>query len=119
MKWLAAILTAVLIVKSDASTSLDYRSVSYEDLLPSLEQFFDDGVVHFDELLFDSPHHQLIVGKPFFNQVISGWMGSSQVQLVDHRSTFFLAQVQLGYVVTSSTHSDHDDGSCSTWTCYH
>lgn len=47
-------------VKSDA---LDYRSVSYEDLLPSLEQFFDDGVGHFEQLLFDLPHHQLIVGK--------------------------------------------------------
>ena len=42
---------------------LDYRIVSYEDLLPGLQQFFDDGVVHFDQLLFDAPHHQLIVGK--------------------------------------------------------
>ena len=49
-------------VKSDTQEALDYRSVNYEDLLPSLEQFFDDGVEHFDELLFDSPHHQLIVG---------------------------------------------------------
>lgn len=44
-------------------SALDYRSVSYEDLLPSLEQFFDDGVGHFEQLLFDLPHHQLIVGK--------------------------------------------------------
>ena len=49
-------------VKSETQEILDYRSVNYEDLLPSLEQFFDDGVEHFDELLFDSPHHQLIVG---------------------------------------------------------
>ena len=42
---------------------LDYRIVTYEDLLPGLQQFFDDGVVHFDQLLFDAPHHQLIVGK--------------------------------------------------------
>ena len=49
-------------VKSDSQGELDYRTVNYEDLLPSLEQFFDDGVEHFDELLFDSPHHQLIVG---------------------------------------------------------
>ena len=42
---------------------LDYRIVNYEDLLPGLQQFFDDGVVHFDQLLFDAPHHQLIVGK--------------------------------------------------------
>ena len=43
--------------------ALDYRIVSYEDLLPGLQQFFEDGVVHFDELLFDTAHHQLIVGK--------------------------------------------------------
>ena len=49
-------------VKSETQEILDYRSVNYEDLLPSLEQFFDDGVEHFDELLFDSLHHQLIVG---------------------------------------------------------
>ena len=52
-------------VKSETQeilNGLDYRTVNYEDLLPSLEQFFDDGVEHFDELLFDSPHHQLIVG---------------------------------------------------------
>ena len=52
-------------VKSETQeilNGLDYRTVNYEDLLPSLEQFFDDGVEHFDELLFDAPHHQLIVG---------------------------------------------------------
>ena len=52
-------------VKSETQeilNGLDYRTVNYKDLLPSLEQFFDDGVEHFDELLFDSPHHQLIVG---------------------------------------------------------
>ena len=49
-------------VKSEALQGLDYRSVSYEDLLPSLEQFFDDGVGQFSQLLFDSPHHQLIAG---------------------------------------------------------
>ena len=54
--------TVITWVKSDTQEALDYRSVNYEDLLPSLEQFFDDGVEHFDELLFDSPHHQLIVG---------------------------------------------------------
>ena len=60
--WLALV-TFVPCVKSDAEVVSDYRSVNYEDLLPSLEQFFDDGVEHFDELLFDSPHAQLIVGK--------------------------------------------------------
>ena len=61
------VLTSVLFggttVKSETQAGLDYRSVSYEDLLPSLEQFFDDGVGHFSELLFDSPHHQLIAGS--------------------------------------------------------
>ena len=50
------------LVKSDPNAGLDYRSVSYEDLLPSLEQFFDDGVGQFSQLLFDTPHHQLIAG---------------------------------------------------------
>ena len=53
----------VQIVKSESADGSDYRIVNYEDLLPSLEQFFDDGVEHFDQILFDSPHHQLIVGK--------------------------------------------------------
>ena len=52
--WLALV-TFVPSVKSDTEVVSDYRSVNYEDLLPSLEQFFDDGVEHFDELLFDSP----------------------------------------------------------------
>ena len=60
--WLALV-TFVPCVKSDAEVVSDYRSVNYEDLLPSLDQFFDEGVEHFDELLFDSPHAQLIVGK--------------------------------------------------------
>ena len=53
---------------------LDYRFVSYEDLLPSLEQFFDPDsngqVGHFEQLLFDLPHHQLIVGKEKFLLII-------------------------------------------------
>ena len=68
----SAVLVLLGVVKSD-STSLDYRTVSYKDLLslPSgLQQFDDDGVEHFTELLFDSPHHQVIVGKRFFNQVM-------------------------------------------------
>ena len=63
--WLVVTFMLVSSVKSDSQeilNGLDYRTVNYEDLLPSLEQFFDDGVEHFDELLFDSPHHQLIVG---------------------------------------------------------
>ena len=52
MTWLALV-TFVPCVKSDTEVVSDYRSVNYEDLLPSLEQFFDDGVEHFDELLFD------------------------------------------------------------------
>ena len=74
MNWTRRLLaySALLLVVSSSVKSeiqgdiiqgvLDYRTVNYEDLLPSLEQFFDDGVEHFDELLFDSPHHQLIVG---------------------------------------------------------
>ena len=63
-----SLLGAVSCGNHDASTcgecaeTPDYRTVNYEDLLPSLEQFFDEGVKHFDELLFDLPHHQLIVG---------------------------------------------------------
>ena len=63
--WLVVNFMLVSFVKSETQeilNGLDYRTVNYEDLLPSLEQFFDDGVEHFDELLFDSPHHQLIVG---------------------------------------------------------
>ena len=63
--WLVVTFMLVSSVKSETQeilNGLDYRTVNYEDLLPSLEQFFDDGVEHFDELLFDSPHHQLIVG---------------------------------------------------------
>ena len=63
--WLVVNFMLVSSVKSETQeilNGLDYRTVKYEDLLPSLEQFFDDGVEHFDELLFDSPHHQLIVG---------------------------------------------------------
>ena len=57
------VLTSVVKCETEG---LDYRIVSYEDLLPGLQQFFDDGVVHFDQLLFDAPHHQLIVGKISF-----------------------------------------------------
>ena len=60
---LTLVVVTVPCVKSDAQVVSDYRSVNYEDLLPSLEQFFDDGVEHFDEILFDTPHAQLIVGK--------------------------------------------------------
>ena len=74
MNWTRRLLaySALLLVVSSSVKSeiqgdiiqgvLDYRTVNYEDLLPSLEQFFDEGVQHFDELLFDLPHHQLIVG---------------------------------------------------------
>lgn len=64
--WLVVTFMLVSSVKSETQeilNGLDYRSVNYEDLLPSLDQFFDEGVEHFDELLFDSPHAQLIVGK--------------------------------------------------------
>ena len=69
MSWFAVLiftlwLTSLGPVKCEiAEKGNDYRFVRYEDLLPSLEQFFDEGVEHFDQLLFDSPHHQLIVGK--------------------------------------------------------
>ncbi len=59
---LAVLATLASSVKSETSVS-DYRFVSYEELLPSLEQFFDhDGGGHFSELLFDFHRYQLIVG---------------------------------------------------------
>ena len=61
--WLVVTFMLVSSVKSETQeilNGLDYRTVNYEDLLPSLEQFFDDGVEHFDELLFDSPHQSSI-----------------------------------------------------------
>ena len=56
-------LTNVVLVKSDPTPpGLDYRDVSYENLL-DLKQFFDTGVGNFSQLLFDSQHHQLIAGS--------------------------------------------------------
>ena len=64
----------MFLVKSDPTTppsGLDYRDVSYENLL-DLKQFFDTGVGNFSQLLFDTQHHQLIAGsfkisERFFN----------------------------------------------------
>jgi hypothetical protein len=59
---LLTVANLLALAKSDTISASDYRSVSYEDMLPSLEQFFDDGVGHFSELLFDFPRYQLIAG---------------------------------------------------------
>jgi hypothetical protein len=71
MRTLQILVVAILMsycslpAKSDTILASDQRFVSYEDLLPSLEQFYDDnGVGHFSELLFDIPRYQLIAGKP-------------------------------------------------------
>ncbi|TRY69068.1 hypothetical protein TCAL_11284 [Tigriopus californicus] len=49
--------------KCDLSSAVsDYRVVSHEDLLPGLDQFSDEGVRHFSEILFDYRRYQVIVG---------------------------------------------------------
>lgn len=48
--------------EDQATIVSDFRQVSYEELLPGLEQFFDGTTPHFSELLFDFPRYQLIVG---------------------------------------------------------
>ena len=40
----------------------DFRTVTYEELLPSVESFTETGVSHYTEILFDVKRYQLIVG---------------------------------------------------------
>ena len=44
------------------SQGSDYRTVSYEALLPSMDTFEETGVRYFSEIVFDVKRYQMIVG---------------------------------------------------------
>ena len=52
----------VIILILGTSRGSDYRTVSYEALLPSMDTFEDTGVRYFSEIVFDLKRYQMIVG---------------------------------------------------------
>ena len=52
----------MIILILGSSRGSDYRTVSYEALLPSLDSFEETGVRYFSEIVFDVKRYQMIVG---------------------------------------------------------
>ena len=52
----------LIILILGTSQGSDYRTVSYEVLLPSMDTFEETGVRYFSEIVFDVKRYQMIVG---------------------------------------------------------